>query len=152
MITIQDARGSAEPAEIALFQETFHLSLPRDYEQFLLQTNGGVPSEANCSYSAAVELPVGKGFEVGEFFRLFSHDETHDSVAGITEWFIEDLPFDGIAIGRDDSGNLIGIHTDTGCVFWHCCDPNYELYNGFSIELGVEFTEFLHSLRQRALR
>ena len=149
MIPMKDARGPAEPSEITLFQDTFHLCLPKDYEQLLLHTNGGVPCDANCYYSAAVELPVGKGFEVAEFFRLFSHDETHDSVAGITEWFIENLPFDGIAIGRDDSGNLIGIHTDTGRVFWHCCDPNYELYNGFSIDLGQEFAEFIHLLRPR---
>lgn len=45
-ITLQDVGPQLTPEALQQFESTFGLTLPRDYREFLLQFNGGVPSKS----------------------------------------------------------------------------------------------------------
>ena len=135
-------------SDLIRFEDYFHCVLPKFYKAFLQTSNGGTPRDENCVHRSEIDFAGENEFEVSVFYPLFSSPERPESVASVTEAYVEDLPPDGLAIGNDDFGNIIGIHCSNAIVFWMCTDPAMDLDYRIAVDLDISFPDFLNRLEK----
>lgn len=138
--------GGASPAQVDEFEEFIHAKLPADYRNFLVTSNGGIPSPSISLYSSGLELPGGSDIEVSQFFTLATSHPVVRNLHREIEKNIGWLAMSSICIGADDFGNLICLDCESGKMEWLLLEARFQLDFARTFELGVEFSEFLEKL------
>jgi hypothetical protein len=98
------------PADIATLEGRLQVSLPADYQEFLLANNAAVPEQNIYKKGKLIT-------SVAQFFGM-SNDEWRDLVTANTIYG-ERLPAGFLAIGGAAGGNLICLELESGSIyFW----------------------------------
>lgn len=99
-----DERGpDVAESDVKAFEKKFGYDLPDDYRAFLLEVNGGRPSDAHCVFSIGV---------LNYLFSLNDSDESSDLMTRALRGR-KDLPNRALLmVGHDDGGGRILIALD----------------------------------------
>jgi hypothetical protein len=125
-VTIRDSFPQVDEARIRAFERALGISLPHDYRQFLLRSNGGRPDPAEFAITGEPLNPSGT---IHYFFGI--HDGPNYNLGRKYAVYRERIPADLFPIAGDPGGNIIclAIRGDNvGSVyFW---DHDYEALEG----------------------
>ena len=128
--------------EIVAFEGRHRMSLPEDYRQFLLSSNGGMPSIEVC------HLRSGYSVALCQFYSLndeFPYDLDRSCVS--TDWN-DAYPLGYLEIGRDPGGSGLFISTrgdDRGSIYFFDREEAIRPPEG-AIKLADSFTQFMAEL------
>jgi hypothetical protein len=147
LVTIENANpyGILDEEKLSSFENRLEISLPKDYQEFLIKYNGGVPNPSGFWI-----MPGEDGSEVLEFYGLHEGPPWR-SIDGYTNVELG-IPEKLLPIGDDGVGNhiCIGIKgEESGVVYFidHEIHPyhNCESFEGIT-KLANSFSEFLNGL------
>lgn len=142
MIVRIQARGDLlDELQIQAIEDTLGVTLPKDYRQFLLGCNIGVP-EKNQVITAGVTTSVHVFFGV-------SDNRLHDLVKKNQETYFGRLPAGVLAIAACAGGNLICLQLETGAVFFwdheEEASPDEPTYENMEM-IAPSFDRFLNAI------
>jgi hypothetical protein len=144
-VTFTDTYGSISDETILAFERQSGLALPQDYKDFLLQWNGGRPSQTIFN----VPKWDGKGSALHFLFGI--HSGKHNNLA---RWFDElrdRLPDGFLAIGVDMGANFVCLGTSgefAGEVWYWDSSNRYALCDGTMFKVANRLEAFLNQLRE----
>lgn len=149
ILTESDANVSME--EICAFEGEIGILLPDDFKSFLVQNNGGYPSEELYTPSFNEFNPnTGQNFEQGTDVEQFlSLNEIKFEYGDIVDEGY--IPSTYIPFARTSFGNLLLIRLDSTEYNGNICFANHDLFdeknNRFTIsKISDSFSLFLNSL------
>lgn len=140
--------GGTSTSKVDTLSEELKVDLPEDYRQFLVEYNGGKPTDRYLTFSSSEILTDDSELVLGVMFGI--DVDRSDSLYFWSDEHGDELPDSSIIIGREDnSGFLVLVNTedDKGVYFW----DNTHALDGSSHDLNVykisdSFTGFIDSL------
>ena len=132
------------------FKQKFSLDLPKDYEEFILKTNGGFLEDFLCSPEFEEEIP-GEGIVMQSTNpeQFFSLEEIKEEIEENEDDMV--YPSEYLPIAMDSSGNYILLYTQKDYKFGNIYFANHELFDektGLYIlsKISDSFDTFVNSL------
>ena len=128
------------------FEDFAQMKLPEPYAEFLLATNGCVPSELTATYRLRKPLAVGTEFQVKEFFTLGEKVPGIRSLYEILESHVTVVPIQAVPVAEDMEGNLICLDRESGAVSYTILKTKDRLAIFSNVDLEEDFSKFLDAL------
>jgi hypothetical protein len=141
-IQFQHSGKSLTETEIQQFEQRHGLTLPEDYQKFLLQFNGGMPFPQACETASDFRIGVLQLYSLNDDFP---YDLDHACLS--TDW--EEAYDNGyLQVGHDPGGSGILMSTrgsDRGAIYFFEREEAIRSPQG-SIRIADSFSQFIGSL------
>lgn len=116
MISIKSPLEKISREEIQAFEKKVGLSFPKDYEEFLVKYNGGVPSPASFDFYDKSDAST-----ISSFFAITKNNNDAENIDWILRVYNGRLPKYFLPIASDLGDNLILLDCsleNKGVFFW----------------------------------
>ncbi len=151
MVVLSNISEKINNSEINAFEKQFEIELPKDYKEFLINNNGGYPTELLLTPEFEEVDPTtlesrGQAINVERFFSLNEIAFEYEDILDETYIPAEYIPFANTAFG-----NLILIYVgskkDYGSIYFSNHDLFDENNDCFTLsKISNSFSEFIDSL------
>src|SRR5438045_2278196 len=101
-ITFRKSPPAVGPDEVSQLEQQLGITLPADYREFLLTTNGGRPKP---NVFPIQENSSGDRGIIHQLYGIVAGN--HNNLADVAARFRERVPAELLPIGRDPGGNLL---------------------------------------------
>lgn len=149
MVNIKSSLEKVSREEILLFEKKIGLSFPKDYKDFLVKYNGGIPSPANFDFYDKSDAST-----IRSFFLITKDRNNPESIDWTLRLYDGRLPTHFLPVASDLGDNLILLDCSVearGVFFWDHeeeADEDEEPTMDNMYYLSKSFENFLLCLRK----